>query len=623
MLKIIIKTILFIQILITNLYSETSQDCTWDNKDGIPCVLIKTTISNTSEFSKSGINKTVISRKEIQESGAIDLPDLLENIPNINVTQSGPRGQQTSLFMRGAGSNHTLVLLNGVSIIDQSQTQGLFDFGIDFIQTIQQIEIYQGPNVSVFGANAIAGAINIITTGDYQDKILFSTSDEDNYEFLLNKTYVNDDASSLNFKIGAVNSETESARYRGKEEDGVSNISGNINYEKWIDNNIKIKNSTYLRQTISEYDSSATDEYGYEVDNRMLSSQFSLNKISNKTQNNIIAYYNTYNREFDEKEVSDYFYSDALGLKYDYSNLFSNRLSYGLGSEYRYDWGSFDNNGSYTASTKGHYDNFSIYANLGWKISDKTNLSIFSRNDENKITGNYETYKIDFQKNIGATKLVLSRMTGLRNPTIYELFGTDNWGYSGNRNLKPEKSNTNQIYGEHKLNDNFILKATAYKTSIFDHIEYVSNKYLNNSNNLDLNQSGIDTELKFLNENGSISLYSSLLSSETKDGTAQLRRPEKTYGLNLQRSFMNDKVGKFNVNLNYKHYGKHFDTNSVSPWNRLEMDSTDLVNVSLSKDIGLLKLFFNTTNILDEKFQRPHGYSQDGRLIKMGIKANF
>ena len=142
MLKIIIKTILFIQILITNLYSETSQDCTWDNKDGIPCVLIKTTISNTSEFSKSGINKTVISRKEIQESGAIDLPDLLENIPNINVTQSGPRGQQTSLFMRGAGSNHTLVLLNGVSIIDQSQTQGLFDFGIDFIQTIQQIEIY-------------------------------------------------------------------------------------------------------------------------------------------------------------------------------------------------------------------------------------------------------------------------------------------------------------------------------------------------------------------------------------------------------------------------------------------------------------------------------------------------
>ena len=45
--------------------------------------------------------------------------------------------------MRGTGSNHTLVLINGVAINDQSTTQGLHDFGVDFIQTIQKIEIYE------------------------------------------------------------------------------------------------------------------------------------------------------------------------------------------------------------------------------------------------------------------------------------------------------------------------------------------------------------------------------------------------------------------------------------------------------------------------------------------------
>ena len=48
------------------------------------------------------------------------------------------------MFMRGTGSNHTLVMINGIPINDQSTTQGLHDFGVDFIQTIQQIEIYPG-----------------------------------------------------------------------------------------------------------------------------------------------------------------------------------------------------------------------------------------------------------------------------------------------------------------------------------------------------------------------------------------------------------------------------------------------------------------------------------------------
>ena len=151
---------------------------------------ISSLIPNTSNFSKSGINKTVITKRQIEESGAVDLIDVLKSVSDINITQSGPKGQQASIFMRGTGSNHTLVMINGIPINDQSTTQGLHDFGVDFIQTIQQIEINPGSSATHFGTNAIGGAINIIMTGDFKDAFSFTSDKNSNYEFSSNKVYI-------------------------------------------------------------------------------------------------------------------------------------------------------------------------------------------------------------------------------------------------------------------------------------------------------------------------------------------------------------------------------------------------------------------------------------------------
>ena len=86
-------------------------DCSWDNRSNTPCLEISKNLSNSSKFSKTGINKIVISKEEIDRSGAVDVIDLLKNIPDINITQSGPKGQQASIFSRGTGSNHTIVMI--------------------------------------------------------------------------------------------------------------------------------------------------------------------------------------------------------------------------------------------------------------------------------------------------------------------------------------------------------------------------------------------------------------------------------------------------------------------------------------------------------------------------------
>ena len=376
---------LFAFILLNFLYfslsladkKNTNNSCFWDNRDDIACVEITSFLSNSSEFSKLGTNKVVISKKQIEEIGATDLIDVLKYVPDINITQSGPKGQTASLFMRGTGSNHTLVMINGVPIIDQSLTQGLHDYGVDFIQTIQQIEIYPGSSASHFGSNAIGGAVNIVLSGDFKDSISINSDSKANYELTTNKTFIYDN-STLNLKFGNVNNDTISVLGNyDDEKDKVENYTTNINYENFINNDNRLYNHLYLRQTITEYDSSSAKQTGYEVDNKMGSFQIGLENLNNANKNNYIAYYNIFDREYDERGTIDTYESNTLGLKYDKSKIVSNKISYGIGSEYKYDWAQFVNNGSYEASTKGNSDNLTLYGNLGWNVLKDSNISFF------------------------------------------------------------------------------------------------------------------------------------------------------------------------------------------------------------------------------------------------------
>lgn len=622
MLKLILYILIFSKFFNLSFAIESNHNnfsCKWANKNKIPCVEIVSQIPNSSNFSKKGINKTIITKKQIEESGAVDLIDVLNTLPDINITQSGPKGQQASMFIRGTGSNHTLVMINGIPINDQSTTQGLHDFGVDFIQTIQQIEVYPGSSATHFGTNSIGGAVNLILTGDYKDNFSITTDNKANYEFSGNKTYIYDN-SSLNIKVGSVKNQTISVRGNlDDEKDGLINYTTNVNYENFLNENTRIYNSTYLRKTKTEYDNSNIEQSGYEGDNKMGSIQFGIeNQSKSKKENNVI-YFNFYNRKYDERGTIDRYESEVLGFKYDLSGLINKKISYGAGSEYKYEWGYFDNNGSYEASTKGHSDNIALYGNLGLEIFQNLNISLFGRNDQHKQTGKNTTFKLNFEKNFTTFNLGLSYMNGLRNPTLYEMFGTDNFGYSGNRDLKPEKSNTYEVYTKIIFNENLNLSLRAFNSNIKNNIEYLDNKYQNDNDNIDLNQSGFNNQLDLRLNDTYLNLFASFLSSKKENGSDQLRRPKKNYGLNISKKVKNNLIGQLNFNIKYSHYGKHFDTHSTD-FSTIEIDSTDIIDFKVTKKLNNSDFFIKVTNALNEKYQRPHGYNQENRVFKFGYK---
>jgi vitamin B12 transporter len=103
----------------------------------------------------------VIDREEIERTQARSLPELLKGRAGINLTNQGGPGKLTSLFLRGAESDHVLVLVDGIRI--GSATAGTATFQDLPVDQIERIEIIRGPRSSLYGSEAIGGVIQIFT----------------------------------------------------------------------------------------------------------------------------------------------------------------------------------------------------------------------------------------------------------------------------------------------------------------------------------------------------------------------------------------------------------------------------------------------------------------------------
>ena len=106
----------------------------------------------------------VITRREILQSGALDLIQLLRFYAGIDVAQTGGPGQPASVFLQGASSGQTLVLIDGVEV--NGGNLGLAPLADIPLTDVARVEIVEGPSSSLYGSDGIGGVIDIVTRGD-------------------------------------------------------------------------------------------------------------------------------------------------------------------------------------------------------------------------------------------------------------------------------------------------------------------------------------------------------------------------------------------------------------------------------------------------------------------------
>lgn len=109
---------------------------------------------------ETGSSVTVIGADDIRNEGVTALSDAMRNVPGVEINRTGQMGAVTSAFIRGGSSNYNLVLLDGIPLNDFG---GAFDLSTLPAQSIDRVEIIRGPQSALYGSNAVAGVIDVVT----------------------------------------------------------------------------------------------------------------------------------------------------------------------------------------------------------------------------------------------------------------------------------------------------------------------------------------------------------------------------------------------------------------------------------------------------------------------------
>jgi len=119
--------------------------------------IVVTATRSETELDQVGSSVTVIGREEIEQRQMPFVLDLLRSVPAVDVVRSGGPGGQTYVGIRGAKSEHTLVLLDGVRMNDPSSTGTAYDFAGLTTDNIERIEILRGPQSTLYGVSSRNG----------------------------------------------------------------------------------------------------------------------------------------------------------------------------------------------------------------------------------------------------------------------------------------------------------------------------------------------------------------------------------------------------------------------------------------------------------------------------------
>ena len=125
-----------------------------------------TATGTRSEVEDTGQSVNVIGEDEIDSVQGADLTRVLERVPGLTFSRNGAAGSVTSVRLRGAEGEQTLVIVDGVRVADQAAPGGGFDFGNLLTSNLAKVEVLRGSNSTIWGSDAIGGVLVASTSAE-------------------------------------------------------------------------------------------------------------------------------------------------------------------------------------------------------------------------------------------------------------------------------------------------------------------------------------------------------------------------------------------------------------------------------------------------------------------------
>lgn len=565
---------------------------------------------------QSLVHTTVVNQQDIQNSQAVDVPALLKNLAGVEIYQSGGIGKQSSLFMRGTNSSHTLVLLDGVRI--NSATSGATAIDQIMLDQIERIEVVRGNVSSLYGSEAIGGVIQIFT-----------------------KRGKGTQAFNVSGGIGSQNTQRVSAGYGGEltntafnvqvaqfKTDGVSAINtGMVNTANPdADGYDNLSLSANIKHTLSEgHDLLATaytsegkiqyDKYGWGVSATDIdTSKSKLQKFSIGSENQLASYWHS---RINLSQGLDDLQSTTNGIGNSNLSSTSNQLAWQntlalnsnstvlLGLE-RLDQHISSSN-AYTKTDRqvnsllaGYTGNYGIQQ-----------LQVNMRHDRYSDFGNANTGLLGYGIEVSDSLRISANLsTAYKAPTFNDLFAPAGWG--ANANLRPEKSINKEVAVRYTLQQQQ-FEIIYFDNKINDLIAADNTWTLQNLNSSKIN--GIEASYAVQLEQTAIK--AAITRQEPRDETTNLlllRRARLFSNVSLTRQ-----MGAWKLGGEWQYSGTREDYD-INTFTRTTLPAYNLVNASLNYAWDKhINVNLRAENLFNQDYMLAHGYNTLGRSIFIGV----
>ena len=593
---------------------------------------------------------SVISKEQLSKSVGKTVAQVLNEQAGITINGAlNNLGANETIYMRGASSGRTLILMDGIPLSDPSNINNEFDINLLSINNIERIEICRGSQSTLYGSDALAGVINIITTNDNANKPINAKVSlaGGNYGTFRGNVQLYGKTNNLNYhvKYAKLYSNGFSSAFDSSYKKSFANnpyngdiFSASINYavNEFLSFRPYIQNSHYK----TNLDAGAfADEKDYTVGNNSLISGLSTQYSKNDLRITINYQYNKTKRNYlnDSIDVpgfvkysTDNYVGETQFAEVYSSYKISKHVSFLEGADHRFNsfhslYKSISSFGPYSSSFKDTLlSQSSLYGSLLLNFfTNKLNIEFGGRLNVHSRYGSNSTFTFNPSYSFNEHwRLFGSIESGFKAPSLYQLYSA-----YGNRKLLPETSKTYEA-GIQQSCEKISTRLVYFNRDIHDGLDFNYNNFTYyNFNRQQVNGLELELVIKPLKGLELSANYSYIDPKENtqshitfKDTTYSylLRRPKNT--LNVRAAYT---IKNLYISVSGKYAGERYDAKGYKQADAL-LDSYFILGAYAEYKLDKhFKIFTDIQNITNKKFFDIRGYNSIPFLINGGISLSF
>jgi vitamin B12 transporter len=593
-----------------------------------------------------GSSVTVLTAETLEAQQRRTVPDALQQVPGLNVVQTGGPGGQTSVFIRGSNSNHVKVLIDGIDATDPSNPNGSFDFGQLLTDDLSRIEVLRGPQSGLYGSDAIGGAISFTTKrgegparasarieggsfGTFNQSGRISGS-ENGFDYSVSIQHLRAAATPVTPPNLVAPGTTTRPNYYDNE-----TVSAKFGYQF---------TDTFRINSITRFINSkllfSGDDYGtFPVTLGGLRSQADVQQVFTRNEaewtpfagfHNVFAinYSNLYNRQV--QNAYDPFNplpTAGLGERTRYEYRGDYQLSPGnlvLFGAQRDDesLSTTDPNPFGSGNLRARNGNTAGYGEIQLTPFDRASFVANVRHDENDAFGPATTFRVapSYILPFTDTRIKGSVGTGFKAPTLSQLFQSfPAFNFFANPNLKPEESLGYDAGFEQPLGERVLVGATYYAND-FKNLINTNASFTSNENVGRAESYGAEAfvAVRFTDTLSGRVDYTNTVTKNEITNQELLRRPRHKGSATAQWT----PIPGLSFSGTVIVLGHFVDGNRDFSIQRLKNPGFTLVNLAVNYDVNeTVSVFGRIDNLFDRRYENPTGFLGPGLAVYGGVRV--